>query len=184
MRKSTCLWLFLALASSIMLFRTSQHVTDGRQQLTAIQRDMRQEEESLRVLQAEWSYLNQPDRLEKLNKEYLSLVPMKGRQFTAVANLGTPAVPEPEKPAIAEAATPATPAPAAPAPQKQAAAPAPRKETPHPAAVAAAAPKPVAAPKSVPAPVALAAPLSKQKAAQNTARGFGDVLKSLDAGKP
>lgn len=81
--------------SAAALFHTSQQVTDGREKLAVIEHDIRKEDETLRVLQAEWSYLNQPDRLEKLVREYLHLEPMKGRQFTHMENLE--AAPAPEK---------------------------------------------------------------------------------------
>ncbi len=87
MRKTTLLWLFLAAICGGMLFHTSQQVTDGRTKLASIEAATQKEDESLRVLQAEWSYLNQPDRLEKLSKQYLDLAPLKGKQFAKVADL-------------------------------------------------------------------------------------------------
>lgn len=102
MRKSTFFWLGMTVFSAAALFHTSQQVTDGREKLAVIEHDIRKEEETLRVLQAEWSYLNQPDRLEKLVREYLQLEPMKGRQFTHMENLE--AAPPPEKTAAADEA--------------------------------------------------------------------------------
>lgn len=87
MSKFAFFWLCCAMVTGALLFQTSQHVTDGRQRLENITAQMRSEEDSLRVLQAEWSYLNQPDRLEKLARQYLNLTPMKGRQFMAAADL-------------------------------------------------------------------------------------------------
>lgn len=87
MRKTAMLWLVLAVTCGGMLFQTSQRVTDGRAQLAGIEAAARKEDEHLRVLQAEWSYLNQPDRLEKLSKQYLHLAPLKGKQFAKVADL-------------------------------------------------------------------------------------------------
>lgn len=110
MRKSNMLWLGLAAFCGAMLFHTSQKVTDGREQLAVIHHDIRKEEETLRVLQAEWSYLNQPDRLEKLVSAHLALEPMKGRQFTKMEDLENAPVPEPvaenesETPAVSEEA--------------------------------------------------------------------------------
>lgn len=100
MNRMAVLWLFLAVTSGALLFKTSQQVTDGRQHLANITADIRREEDSLRVLQAEWSYLNQPDRLEKLAAQYLKLAPMKGKQFAEVDSL--PPRPVPETPATAE----------------------------------------------------------------------------------
>lgn len=87
MRKSTLLWLFLATVCAAFLFHTSQKVTDGRAQISGLAYDIGREEESLRVLEAEWGYLNQPERLEKLTQQYLHLEPMKGRQFTKISAL-------------------------------------------------------------------------------------------------
>ncbi len=88
MRKSTFLWLTLAAVASATLFHTSQEVTDGRARLAQINKDIQQEEESLRVLQAEWSYLNQPERLEKLVRQFMTgLEPQKGRQFMQLSEL-------------------------------------------------------------------------------------------------
>ncbi len=87
MRKTAMLWLVLAVICGGMLFQTSQRVTDGRAQLAGIEAAARKEDEHLRVLQAEWSYLNQPDRLEKLSNQYLHLAPLKGKQFAKVADL-------------------------------------------------------------------------------------------------
>lgn len=81
MRKTALLWLVLAVIAGGTLFHTSQRVTEGRAELDKITQSLRKEDESLRVLQAEWSYLNQPDRLEKLARKYLHLAPLKGSQF-------------------------------------------------------------------------------------------------------
>lgn len=102
MNRMAVLWLVLAVVAGALLFKTSQQVTDGRQHLANITADIRREEDSLRVLQAEWSYLNQPDRLEKLSAQYLKLSPMKGKQFAKADSL--PLRPVPETPAPAETA--------------------------------------------------------------------------------
>ncbi|MCE9507882.1 MAG: hypothetical protein K8R48_06155 [Alphaproteobacteria bacterium] len=99
MRKSTLLWLGLAAFCGITLFHTSQKVHDSREKLAALTRDIGREEESLSVLQAEWSYLNQPRRLEKLAKQYLKLAPLKGAQFVKAEDIAlrpaAAAAPEP-----------------------------------------------------------------------------------------
>lgn len=98
MRKTAILWLVLAAIAGGVLFHTSQRVTDGRTELDKIAQSLRKEDESLRVLQAEWSYLNQPDRLEKLAKKYLHLAPLKGSQFAKPEDIETKL----QEPALAE----------------------------------------------------------------------------------
>ncbi len=115
MRKTTFLWLFLGAICGAMLFHTSQQVTDGRTKLASIDAATQKEDESLRVLQAEWSYLNQPDRLEKLSKQYLDLTPLKGKQFGKVADLDAKpidAAPATDTPKVAEEDTGAATLPA------------------------------------------------------------------------
>lgn len=87
MRKATIFWLGMAVVCGTVLFHTSQEASDGRQRLRGLEREMLREEESLRVLRAEWSYLNQPERLEKLARQYLNLEPLQGRQFARVVDI-------------------------------------------------------------------------------------------------
>lgn len=102
MTKMACLWFCLSILIGAVLFQTTQRVSDGRQKLAALTHDLQEEEETLRVLQAEWSYLNQPDRLEKLSREYLKLSPMKGQQFSRTGSIAMrPAPPTPEEDAAA-----------------------------------------------------------------------------------
>ncbi len=84
MRKTTLLWLVLAACCGAALFYTSQKVYDKREAVKALKGEIAREEESIRVLQAEWSYLNQPQRLQKLADEYLKLAPQKGADFVRV----------------------------------------------------------------------------------------------------
>ncbi|TAL37422.1 MAG: hypothetical protein EPN97_05105 [Alphaproteobacteria bacterium] len=184
MRRMTILWLALAAICSAVLFHTSQQVTDGRAKLAGLSQDARKEEESIRVLQAEWSYLNQPDRLEKLSKQYLDLAPLKGRQFTKLEEF--PARPAPAAEAQAETSV-ATVAAVAEETQK----PLPVATTEKPAAEKPPAEKPVAEkpaatptativkfrkPAAPPAPVKKAAPVTASGA---KSRSFTDLMKSL-----
>jgi hypothetical protein len=135
MRSSTLLWLTLAALSGATLFHTSQQVTDGRARLSALEDSTAKEAETTRVLQAEWSYLNQPDRLEKLSRQYLDLGPLQGGQFVKTENVAArPVETPPEAPASAAAPVPTNNAAAAPA-------------------VAASVPGPAPKPQAVPTPV-------------------------------
>ena len=179
MRKATIFWLSLAAVCGTLLFHTSQEVTDGRTALRNMERELLREEESLRVLQAEWSYLNQPERLEKLAREHLELSPLHGKQFARISDINervdeealaaaaaadTTAAIEPaagvETTAPAQAAPIKAPAPQATAVKPAVAKPAPIKPTPVKAA-----PAPVAAKPAAPAPA--------------QPRAFDDVLKNL-----
>lgn len=169
MRSTTLLWLFLAAVCGGVLFYTTQRVTDGRARLAILDEDIRKETETIRVLKAEWSYLNQPERLEKLAREYLELAPLKARQFATVPELA-----ERAEAAVASALPPEKSAPVAPAAAKT-------PPQPRPAAVAVKI-------RQAPAPVraqALAPPAPKAPPAAVAAqRDFGDVMKSLGVQEP
>jgi hypothetical protein len=163
MRKSALIWIMLAVISGAALFHTSQKVTDGRTKLEALAARTAKESEALRVLEAEWAYLNQPGKLEKLVKQYLDLAPLKGKQFGKVEDFA-----ERTKEAIASA-LPAAEAEKAPVEKPvvkiiPAATPPAAKPAPKRPVEASAAPKPAA---KAPAPAA----------ANN--RQFGDLMKSL-----
>lgn len=65
----------LAGLSGAILLRTSQNVQQAEERVAELTASIAQEEDSIRVLNAEWAYLNNPERLERLNKEYLGLMP-------------------------------------------------------------------------------------------------------------
>ena len=110
MHRAALLWFVLAVVFGAVLFQTSQKVTDGRTRLAVIESEIGKEEDSLRVLNAEWSYLNQPARLEELAARHLDLKPVTGRHFATPETLASPVE---DKPAVVAAkATPVTQAPA------------------------------------------------------------------------
>lgn len=187
MYKSSALWFGLFVVCCILLFQTSQRVTDGRQKLSVLQRDLMDEEETLRVLQAEWSYLNQPERLEKLSREYLKLAPMKGQQFAKADSLPLRAVPE--EPATQEApltattvavtaaeiaAVDQTSTPKRPSKRPASASASTSSRPTKTPAVVKAADRAYQPPQPAPAPARVT----------NTERGFGDVIQSLGIGAP
>lgn len=82
MRKSTLFLIVLSIFCSVSLFQTSQRTHAALEKNTFLEKEIAKEEESIRVLFAEWGYLNQPERLARLAREHLNLKPMKGTQFT------------------------------------------------------------------------------------------------------
>ena len=87
MRKSTFLWLMLAVFCGIALFYTTQRIHDARAETVAFNQAIKKEEESIRILKTEWSKLNRPGRLERLAKTWLKLAPLKGSQFVRLEEI-------------------------------------------------------------------------------------------------
>lgn len=181
MRKTTLLWLALAAFCGTVLFHTSQRVHDEREKIASLETSINKEEESLRVLNAEWSYLNQPARLEKLSKTYLNMAPLKGSQFIKVEDIPLrSAMPE-----VAEAAT------AAPAKkkieEKKVVEKAEEKKAVKPRIASATPSKPVISIRKPVVPVSLQKPVHAPPAPANPAtatntRSFTDLMKNLHAG--
>ena len=91
--------LLLAFLSGSLLFWISQQVQQvEREQKKLISANV-QQEEAIRVLKAEWDYLNRPERLELLASKYLNMTPVSAE--TLVQSIS--AIPEPEDPSLAPA---------------------------------------------------------------------------------
>ncbi|MBI1326091.1 MAG: hypothetical protein GC136_00440 [Alphaproteobacteria bacterium] len=73
------------------LFWTSQQVQQIESKVKNERRDIASVSEHIRMLKAEWDYLNAPERLEKLASQYLGMVP------SAPKNLSTDFTPIPEE---------------------------------------------------------------------------------------
>lgn len=96
--------------SGAALLHTSQDVQQAEDRLHAIRSAVESERESIRVLETEWSYLNNPARLELLAAQYLELAPpLPGQTLATPAALPEPFIPViPEsKPDLLMAAQPA-----------------------------------------------------------------------------
>jgi cell division protein FtsL len=77
--------ILLCLISAV--FSVSNKVQKSEKKLVRLENKIEDEHESLRVLQAEWTFLNSPERLEKLARNFFGLVPSEGSQYLAIAAL-------------------------------------------------------------------------------------------------
>ncbi len=83
--------LLLALLAGGALFWVSQQVQQTEREQRQLQRIVSQEEEAIRVLNAEWDYLNRPDRLEIMAQTYLKMAPTQPDDVLQTVS----AIPEP-----------------------------------------------------------------------------------------
>lgn len=113
--KSALFWLGLAAAAGGVLFQTSYEVQELEEKLASVNRKITAEQEAIQILKAEWSFLNDPTRLENLSRTHLALQPTEARQFVAVDVVPLRPAPPPE----------ATPAPHPAVPGKPGSGPAP-----------------------------------------------------------
>ena len=77
----------LLLALSFGLYQGVYSVKAQEKELKLLDVNIATASESIRVLKAEWSYLNQPERLQTLARRHLTLVPTATTQIVILANL-------------------------------------------------------------------------------------------------
>ncbi|HXY99236.1 MAG TPA: hypothetical protein VEI03_04505 [Stellaceae bacterium] len=87
MRLSTLLWALLVGASGYAMFQVKYEVLQLEDQLTRLTRQIGAGQEQIRVFGAEWSFLNQPARLEQLAKRHLALGPIGTQQIGRIEQL-------------------------------------------------------------------------------------------------
>lgn len=90
-RLTIALTAVLALALSVGVFRITYQVDELEKQLHSLNKEILDEQETIHILKAEWSYLNDPSRLESLAKRYLDLKEMSGEQLVTFDSLNNPA---------------------------------------------------------------------------------------------
>ena len=119
---SILFWLGLAIASSLLLYRTSDQATALERQLRSVNAQIEVEQERMRVLKAEWVYLANPARIEAAAARHLGMKPTTTRRVSTLPNMsalvplrgGVDPMPAVQ---VAQAAAPAAPAAAQPAPK-------------------------------------------------------------------
>lgn len=62
-------------------------VQDVQREVASLDAEVKKERESLHLLNAEWAYLNRPERLHALADKHLALAPLDSRQIQDVAIL-------------------------------------------------------------------------------------------------
>jgi hypothetical protein len=87
MRSMTILWGVLAIACGIGLFLVKHQVQATEADLRQMQHRVRSDRSTIRVLEAEWTYLNNPTRLAALAERVLGLTPLRAQQVVTMASL-------------------------------------------------------------------------------------------------
>ena len=103
-RLSTLFWLLVVSTAGFAMFATKYQVQGLADQLARTVKQADDTERDIRVLDAEWAYLNRPDALAQMNQRLLSLVPIATKQLRAsLTDIPMrPAPPPPPPPAPVE----------------------------------------------------------------------------------
>jgi hypothetical protein len=88
MRPTSLLWLGVILATGVAVFTVKSNVATLEEELVAVRRGIAEDRAAIHVLNAEWSFLNQPSRLAELAGRYLTkLQPIATVQYAAPGRL-------------------------------------------------------------------------------------------------
>jgi cell division protein FtsL len=80
-RLGAVFWFIVVLAAGFTTFKVKYAVQDLEDQLNRVRRQAIAEQQEIRVLNAEWTYLTQPERLADLNRRFLGLAPIAPKQL-------------------------------------------------------------------------------------------------------
>ena len=86
-RPATLGLLVVAGVAGGLLFHVSYGASALKDELTSLKRQIAADTDDMHVLRAEWSYLNQPARLEELSRRHLGLAPISGAQVVELEML-------------------------------------------------------------------------------------------------
>ncbi len=87
LRHTTLLFLLLAGALSVALFSVKYQVQDLEEELVDLNKSIIDERQSIHVLNAEWSHLNNPERLGVLAERYLGMKQVRPSQLTSFRDI-------------------------------------------------------------------------------------------------
>lgn len=83
----TLVGIMVAVAAAAGLYRVKLRTAELADKVIAIDREIDREGEAITVLRAEWSLLNQPDRLQHLAERFTPLTPIAIDQVVRVGGL-------------------------------------------------------------------------------------------------
>lgn len=86
-RQATVLCLLLAVALAVVLLTVTHRVQGLEEELGSLRSGIVAEQEKIHVLQAEFSFLAEPERLRRLASTHLGLVPVEPGQLASFATL-------------------------------------------------------------------------------------------------
>lgn len=87
MKLITSVLFLLTVLTPLGLYFMKNEVRQMEQEIVARNKALTSDQEEIRVLQAEWSYLNQPARLDELSLRYLGLGPVVTNQIIMIDDL-------------------------------------------------------------------------------------------------
>ncbi len=83
------------LVAAFIVYSLEYSIKQDERLIAKAKRDARETRETIKLLDAEWSMLTRPDRLQRLAKQYLKLEPVRADQFVKPEALASVLPPRP-----------------------------------------------------------------------------------------
>lgn len=112
--RAMLVWLAVIIPAGFALYQVKFEVRALEEQLSDTNRQALRDQEAIQVLRAEWSFLNEPKRIESLNQRHLGLGGKSANRMREIESI--PLRPSQGAPAAAHKALPSLP-PGAPEPR-------------------------------------------------------------------
>jgi hypothetical protein len=77
----------MSVVLAVVLYTVKYDAQVEIRRIKVLKVEIRKEAETINILRAEWSYLNQPERLKRLAERYTKLMPLNANQIVTVNNL-------------------------------------------------------------------------------------------------
>ena len=90
LKRWTSICIVFSISLGFLLFNLKNKVAAIEKSLRITKNKIIQEKESIHILKAEWGYLNNPARLQKLNDQFLHLTPFKTQRIITKEKLPSP----------------------------------------------------------------------------------------------
>lgn len=84
MRRPTLFFVFITAGVGLGLFQLKYQVMNLEQDHHRIRKTIRETDEAIHILRAEWAHLNDPKRLQNLCERYLAVSPIQGSQLVSL----------------------------------------------------------------------------------------------------
>jgi len=84
-RLSTLFLMAILFCAAYALYLVKYEVQSVREEAHLLELQLQEENEALHIANAEWAYLNRPERLQQLADKYLTLKPVQGSQIVELA---------------------------------------------------------------------------------------------------
>ena len=86
-RITTVIWMASIAIAAFGLYIVKYTVADLKREVDLVEAQVKQERESLHLLNAEWAYLNRPERLRSLADAHLNVAPVQVQQIQPIQSL-------------------------------------------------------------------------------------------------